>query len=85
MSRPKRIMLQPNKRFSGSRFSLSEFKPARPVPPIEIVTRQRVDFAYLGTGQKPPLITISLPRVKGFFEALYAKHSNGGPAKEQPR
>lgn len=69
MPRPKRIVLQPNKRFSGSRFSMHEFKPQRPVAPIESVTRTRIDGVYLGTGQKPRILTISLPRVKGFFEA----------------
>lgn len=39
----------------------------RPAPKIEAVTRTR-DDVYFICGMYPPRVTISLPRVKGYFE-----------------
>ncbi len=60
--------MPPHERFLGSRFPARGPKPVRPVPPIEAVSRSREDAVYFGRGHKPRRLTISLPRVKGFFE-----------------
>lgn len=40
---------------------------ARPLKPIEIVTRKRLDISFT-YGMAPRVVTISLARVRGFFE-----------------
>lgn len=48
---------------------------------IDIVTRRREDAVYFGRGHKPRFLVISLPKVKGFFEAAAAaKRASEAPA-----
>lgn len=57
---------RPNQQTPRQRIGHPHWRDA-PARRIEIVTRQRLDLSFT-TGKTPRIVTISLPRVAGFFE-----------------